>query len=242
MLTQKENVFLDYFYCKADIVPYPEWANEIRTLNSDLTQDDVSNIPIQLESKGLLNGYGTFPIGITFKGKVLYNVLAIGIDGLSKREINCHLVLSCLSLLTSNWLQPVDDSVLIENTGLSQEELRSCLSKIGKKYIDGGKGATTITDDGREFWENGGFKQQPTLVGMGDTHIHFPDNKGQVAIGNNQTFGDNKPKINSESDEGVSIAKKGFKLSKVQTIVGLLGLLLLLAGWLLSYYKIWPFH
>ena len=54
-------------------------------------------------------------------------------------------------------------------------------------------------------------------------------------IGGNVTIGDNQ-------EEGIEIAKKGFTLSKVQTIVAILGLLLLIAGWLLSYYKIWPFH
>ena len=71
---------------------------------------------------------------------------------------------------------------------------------------------------------------------------HFHDNKGQVAIGNNVSFGDNNPKVNTESDEALSLTRKGIKLSKTQTFLAIAGLLLSTIGWLLSYYKIWPFR
>ena len=152
----------------------------------------------------------------------------------------CNLLLSCLASLTKTDMDLIDDHVLIDKTGLSQIEFRAGIKRLANEGLTGGgKLMTSINYQGRDFIKKGGYKDETYPQVAQVIYNNFPDNKGQVAVGNNSTFVTNKPKINPESDEGLTVAKSGVTWAKIGIVAAVI---LTILGWLLSYYRIWPFR
>lgn len=128
---------------------------------------------------------------------------------------------------------------VVRETGLNKEEVNLCHSKL---YREGmarpGKGYFLINDVCREFAEKGGYIVPGDKI-VQQNIFHVSDNVGQIAIGDNANFGDNKSKINPESAQGIIIAKSGIRWAKIAIIVTVA---LTIIGWILSYYRIWPFR
>lgn len=143
------------------------------------------------------------------------------------------------------WIIDKGDSHLepiLEDIGINQSKANGIQGVLDTKlgYIKCHDLGCHVTDVGEAFLY--GFSEPLTTKKGGDTHVYLTDNIGQVAVGDNATFGDNKPKIKSDSEESLGIAKKGLLLAKWQTRYALIGIALILLGWLLQYYKIWPFR
>lgn len=71
-MTEEQIVVLKYFYDAKAIVPYPQWLNDIRTHNINISEDDLSTLTNSLSSLGYIKGGIPCNTGITEKGKIEY--------------------------------------------------------------------------------------------------------------------------------------------------------------------------
>lgn len=201
--------------------------------------------------KGQQHGYGDWSVvsidaykAERFKNNGGFNrYFKSEIDTMTLKE-KCNLVLASLFKRTKNDLDIVDDKEIIEDTDLGHSELSSCIKKLHTDgYTGGGKGMTSLQDNGREFWQKGGYKETEnvnTTDNLNQTILTFNwtgDNNGNFGV--NTGTSDFKQSTRESNEQELELAGKGVKWARIGVIATAA---LTLAGWVLSYYKIWPFR